>query len=148
MDVSKSCQNRKNGIFAENGTAEVMQGTVRDNVEILLKNLEESPKKDNLPPAAELQSPNHYISSITTSTSSLAIHDDPLPQVVSQTSQTLPCPSDGSAFGASIEENQKEFLFMDLQERENTIGDDTAKESHNKYFPVFYKSSANKTLAE
>ena len=149
MRVSKSYQNRKNGIFAENSTAEVMQETVRDNVEFLLKKLEESPKKDNLPAAGDVQSPNHYISSITTSASSLSIHDDPLPQFVPQTSQTLSCPSDGSAFEASTEENQKEPSFFDLQEGENTIeDDDAAKENRNKYYPVFYKSSANATLTE
>lgn len=148
MDVSKSARSRKNGTFAENGTAEAVQETVRDSVEILLKNLEESPKKDNLPSAGDVQSPDDYISSITTSTSSLAIHDDPLLQFVSQTSQTLSCPSDGSAFVASTEENRKEFLSVDPQEGENTVEDDAAKENSNKYFPVFYKGSANKTLAE
>jgi hypothetical protein len=34
---------------------------------------------------------------------------------------------------------------MDIQEGENTI-DDAEKENHNKYFPVFYKNSANGTL--
>lgn len=148
VHVSKSYQNRENGTFAENSTAEVMQETVRDNVEFLLKKLEESPKKDNLPAAGDVQSPNHYISSITTSASSLSIHDDPVPQFVPQTSQTLSCPSDGSAFEASTKENQKESSFLDLQEGENTIEDDAAKENCNKYFPVFYKSSANETLTE
>ena len=135
-------------MFAENSTVEVMQETVRDNVEFLLKKLEESPKKDNLPSAGDVQSPDHYISSVTTTISSLAIHDDPLPQFVPQTSQTLSCPSDGCTFEASTEENQKESLFMDIQEGENTIGDNAEKENHNKYFPVFYKSSANGTLRE
>jgi hypothetical protein len=148
VGVSRSHQKRNNGIFAENGTAEVMQETVRDNVEFLLEKLEESPKKDNLPAAGDVQSPNNYISSITTSTSSLAIHDDPLPQSVPQTSLTLSCPSDGCASEPSTGENQKESLFMDLQEGGNTIENDAAKENHNKYFPVFYKSSANETLAE
>jgi hypothetical protein len=78
----------------------------------------------------------------------LSIHDDPLPQFVPQTSQTLSCPSDGIAFEAGTEENQKESLFLNLQEGENTIEDDAAKENRNKYFPVFYKSSANETLRE
>jgi hypothetical protein len=78
----------------------------------------------------------------------LAIHDDPLPQFVPQTSQTLSCPSDGSAFEASTEENQREPSFLDFQGGENTIEDDPAKENRNKYFPVFYKSSANGTLRE
>jgi hypothetical protein len=95
-----------------------------------------------------VQSPNHSISSITTSASSLSIHDDPLPQFVPQTTHTLSCPSDGSAFEASTEENQKESSFLDLQEGENTIEDNAAKENHNKYFPVFYKSSASETLTE
>ena len=69
-------------MFAENSTVEVMQETVRDNVEFLLKKLEESPKKDNLPSAGDVQSPDHYISSVTTTISSLAIHDDPLSQFV------------------------------------------------------------------
>ena len=148
VGVSESYQNRENDIFAENSTVEVMQETVPDNVEFLLKKLEESPKKDNLPASGDVQSPNHYISSITTLTSSLAIHDDQLPQFVPQTSQTLSCPSDGCALEASTEENQKESLFMNIQEGENTIEDDAEKENHNKYFPVFYKSSANETLRE
>jgi hypothetical protein len=102
-----------------------------------------------LPAAGDVQSPNHYISSITTSASSLSIHDDPLPQFVPQMSQTLSCPSDGNAFKASAEENQKEPMFLELQEGENTVeDDDAAKENRNKYFPVFYKSSANETLTE
>lgn len=145
---SKFNQNRNSGLFAENSTAEIVQESVRDNVEFLLKKLEESPKKDNLPAAGDVQSPNHCISSITTSASSLAICDDPLPQCVPQTSQTSSCPSDGCAFKASAEENQKESLYMDLQEGENTVEDDAAKENDNKYFPVFYKSSANETLTE
>jgi len=148
VHVSKSYQNRKNGTFPKKSPAEVMQETVRDNVEFLLKQLEESPKKDNLPAAGDVQSPNHYISSITTSASSLSIHDDPLPQFVPQTSQNLSCPSDGSTFEASTEENQKESLLLALQEGENTTEDDAAKENRNKYFPVFYKSSANETLTE
>ena len=148
VHVSKSYQKRENCTFAENSNAEVMQETVRNNVEFLLKKLEESPKKDNLPAAGAMQSPNHYISSITTSASSLSIHDDPLPQFVPQTSQTLSCPTDGSAFEASTKENQKESSSLDLQEDENTIEDDAAKENHNKYFPVFYKSSVNETLTE
>jgi hypothetical protein len=161
---SKPNQNRNSGLFAENSTAETVQESVRDNVEYLLKKLEESPKKDNveylleklvespkkdnLPAAGDVQSPNHCISSITTSASTLAICDDPLPQFVPQTSQTSSCPSDGCAFKASEEENQKESLYMDLQEGENTVEDDAAKENDNKYFPVFYKSSANETLTE
>jgi hypothetical protein len=148
VHVSKPYHSRKNGAFAEKSTAEVMQETVRDNVEFLLKKLEESPKTDNLPAAGDVQSPNHCISSITTSASSLSIHDDPLPQFVPQTSQTLSCQSDGIAFEASTEENQKESSFLDLQERENTMEDDAAKENRNKYFPVFYKSSASETLTE
>jgi hypothetical protein len=148
VHVSKPYQNKKNGAFAEKSTAEVMQETVRDNVESLLKKLEESPKKDNLPAAGDVKSPNHYISSITTSASSLSIHDDPLPQFVPQTSQTLSCLSDGIAFEANTEENQKESSILDLQEGENTMEDDAAKENRNKYFPVFYKSSANETLTE
>jgi hypothetical protein len=112
--VSESYQNRENDIFAENSIVEVMQ---------------ESPKKDNLPAAGDVQSPNHYISSFTTLTSSLAIHDDPLPQFVPQTSQTLSCPSDACAFEASTEDNQKESLLMDIEERENTIEDDAEKEN-------------------
>jgi hypothetical protein len=49
VGVSESYQNRENDIFADNSTVEEMQETVRDNVEFLLKKLEESPKKDNLP---------------------------------------------------------------------------------------------------
>jgi len=143
--VSESYQTRENDIFAENSVVEVMQETVHDNVAILLEKLEESPKKDNLPAAGGAQSPNLYVSSITTSVSSLAIHDDPLPKFVPQTSQTLSCPSDGCAFEASTEENQMESLFI---EEENTIEDDAEKESHNNYFPVFYKSSAVETLNE
>jgi hypothetical protein len=146
VGVSESYQNSENDIFAENSIVEVMQETVRDNVDFLLKKLEESHKKDNLPAAEDVQSPSHYISSLTTLTSSLAIHDDPLPQFVPQTSHTLSCPSDGCAFEASTEENQKESLFMDIQEGENTIEDNAEKEDHNKYVPVTYKSSANETL--
>jgi len=135
-------------MLAENSTIEVMQETVLDNVEFLLKKLVESPKNNNLPAAGDVQSPNHYISSITTLISSLAMHDDPLPQFVPQTTQTLSCPSDGCTFEASTEENQKESLLMDIQEGENTIDDDAEKENHNKYFPVFYKSSANGILRE
>jgi len=143
VGVSESYQTRENDIFAESSAVEVMQETVRDNVEFLLKEMEESPKKDNLPAAGVVQSPNHYSSSVTTALSSLAIHDEPLPQFVPQTSQTLPCPSDGYGFEASTEEHQKESLFM---EGENTIKDYAEKENHNKYFPVFYKSS--ETLEE
>jgi hypothetical protein len=87
VGLSESYQNRENDMSAENSTVEVMQETVCDNVEFLLKKLEESPKKDNLPSSGDVQSPDHYISSITTLISSLAIHD-PLPQFVPQTSQT------------------------------------------------------------
>ena len=145
VGVSESYQNRENDIFAENSIVEVMQETVCDNVEFLLKKIEGSPKKDNLPAAGGVQSPKHHNSSITTLISSLAIHDDPLPQFVPQTSQTLSCPSDGCTFEASTEENQKESLFI---EGESTIEDDAEKENHNKCFPVFYKSSAVETLKE
>jgi len=123
-----------------------MQETVCDNVEFPLKNLEESPKKDNLPAAGHVESPNHYISSLRTSC--LSIRDDPLPLFVPQTSPTLSCLSDGCAFETSTEENQKESLFMDIQGGENTIEDDAEKKNHNKYFPLSYKSSANETLTE
>jgi hypothetical protein len=149
VGVSKSYQSREIDIFAEKSIVEADQGTVHDTVEHLLKNLEESPKKDNLPAAGDVQSPNHYIFPDITSFSSFAIHDDPLPQFAPQTPQTSSCPSDGCAFEASTEENQNESLFMDIQEGENTIEDDDAeKMNHNKYFPVLYKSSANETLQE
>ena len=61
------------------------------------------------------------------------------------TSQTLSCPSDGCACEASTEENQKESMII---EEEYTIENDGEKENHNKYFPVFYKSSAVETLTE
>ena len=148
VGVSESYQNRENDIFAENSSIEVMQETVRDSLEFLLKKLEESPNKDNLPAEEDVRSPNNSISSIIALTSSITMHDDPLPQFVPHTSQTVSCPSDGCTFEASTEENQKESLFMDIQEGENTIEEYAEKENHNKYFPVFYKSSANETLIE
>jgi hypothetical protein len=155
VDLSKSCQNRSNHIFTEKSTTEIIQETVHDSVEILLKNLEESPKKDDLPAVDDLQSPNHHISAITTSTSSLAIDDGLLSQPSLRTSQTSSCPSSGSAFEASaaetdsenLQESQKEFLFVDIPEGENVITHNAEKENGSKYFPVFYKTSANK-LAE
>ena len=145
VGVSESYQNRENDIFAENSSIEVMQETVRDSLEFLLKKLEESPNKDNLPAEEDVRSPNNSISSIIALTSSITMHDDPLPQFVPHTSQTVSCPSDGCALK---KKNQKESLFMHVQEAENTIEDYAEKENHNKYFPVFYKSSANETLRE
>ncbi|KDR22265.1 N-acetyltransferase ESCO1 [Zootermopsis nevadensis] len=147
-DISKYCLNKNNGIFTEKSTTEIVQETVHDNVEILLKNLEESPKKDNLPAVGDLQSPNHHIYAITTSTLSLAI-DDGLPhQPLLQTAQTLSNPSSGSTFVAStakidsenMQKSQEEFLFAG----ENFTEHNAEKENGNKYYPVFYKTSANK----
>jgi hypothetical protein len=152
VHLSKSYQERNNGIFTEKSTAEIIQETVHDNVEILLKNLEKSQKDDDLLAVGDLQSPNHQISAITTSTSSLAIDDGPPSQPSLHTSQTLSYPSSGSAFEAGVadtdsenlQESQKEFLFVDIPEGENVTEHNAEKENGNKYFPVFYKTSANK----
>jgi hypothetical protein len=152
VDLSKSYQNRNDGIFAENSIAEVVQETVHDNVEVLLKSLEESPEKDNLPAVRDMQSSDHHISSITTSALSLAIDDGPLSQVQPCTSQTSSSPSYGSAFEAAIEDNSenlpeshRELLFVKPREDEKL---NVEEENGNKYFPVFTKSSSNKKLAE
>jgi len=145
-----------NGIFDEKSIAEAVQETVHDNVEMLLNNLEKSPENDNLPTVRDLQSPNHHITSITTSTSSLAIDDVPLPQPSPLSCQTVPSPSTGSASDAVTEKNncenliesQKECLFVDLPEGKKAIEQNAEKENGNKYFPVFYKSPTNKKLAE
>lgn len=149
MDLSKSYQNRKE--FAENSTAEVVQESVHDSVDILLKNLEKSPEKDNLPAVRDMQSPDHHISSITTSASSLAIDDGPPPEE-SRTSQTFSCPSNGNAFEAGVEnssenlqENQREYLFVNPQEDEKPSAEEG---DGTKYFPIFTKSPSSKKIAE
>jgi hypothetical protein len=154
VDLSKSYQNTNNYMFTEESADDTVQETVHDSVEMLLKNLEESPK-DNLPAVGDLQSPNHHISAITSSTSSLAIDDGPPPQPSLATSQTLSYASHGSPFEASVaetdpvnlQESQKEFLFVDIPEGENFTGHTAEKENGNKYFPVFYNSTSSK-LAE
>jgi hypothetical protein len=149
VDLSESYQNRKE--FAENSIAEVVQESVHDSVEILLKNLEESSEKDNLPAVRDIQSPDHHISSITTSASSLAIDDGPPPEEP-HISQTFSCPSYGNAFEAGVEdnsenlqENQREFLFVNPQEDEKPNAEEG---DGNKYFPIFTKSPSSKKIAE
>jgi hypothetical protein len=151
MGLSKSYQKSNDGIFAENSTAEVVQESVHDSVEILLKNLEESSEEVNLPTVRDMQSPDNHILSITNSTSSLAIGDGPPPQQP-HTSQTFSCPSYGSASETGIEdnsenlqENQREFLFVNPQEDEKPSVEEG---NGNKYFPIFSKSPSSKKITE
>jgi hypothetical protein len=151
VDLSRSCQNRNDGIFAENSTAEVVQDSVHDSVEILLKNLEESSEKENLPAVRDIQSPDHHISSLTASASSLAI-DDGLPPQQPHTSQIFSCPSNGSAFDAGIEDNsenllesQLEFSTVNTKENEKPSAEEG---TGNNYFPIFTNTSASKKTAE
>ncbi|PNF17554.1 hypothetical protein B7P43_G15557, partial [Cryptotermes secundus] len=148
-DLLESCQNRKE--FAENSIAEVVQERVHDNVEILLKNLEEISEKDTLPAVRDIPSPDHHISSITASASSLAIDDGPQPKEP-RTSQTFSCPSYGNAFEAGVEdnsenlqENQTKFLFVNTQEDDKPSAEGG---DGNKYFPIFTKSPSNRKIAD
>jgi hypothetical protein len=140
--LPRSYQNRNDGVFAENSNAEVVQESVHDNVEILLKNLEESPEKTNLSAVRDAVSPDHHISSITTSTSSLAIDDGP-PSQQPLTSHTFIQDNSGN-----LQENQPEFLFVNPQEDEKPSAEE---ENGNNYFPIFTKTektSSSKKLAE
>jgi hypothetical protein len=131
----KMNQNRNDSIFAENSIAEVVQESVHDNVEILLKNLEESSEKA----VRDIQSPDHHISSITTSTSSLAI-DDGSPSQQPLMSQTFI--EDNSE---NLQENQPELLIVNSQENEKP----SAEEGNgNNYFPIFTKTSSSKKIVE
>ncbi|KAJ9593209.1 hypothetical protein L9F63_015254 [Diploptera punctata] len=123
----------------EKSKAEAVQETIHDNVEILIQKLVESPVKDVPTQDENVLSPNHHITALASSTSFLAISDDP----VSQNQQF-------SAQGVAemLSTPPKGNLFEDLlddENRENTVGEN---QNRKEYFPVFYKRASAKKLAD
>ncbi|XP_069676503.1 N-acetyltransferase ESCO2 [Periplaneta americana] len=131
-------------IGIDKSTAEAVQDSVHDNIAMLLQQLEQSPEKEPPPVTIEdMQSPNHNISAITSSTSSLAIDDEPKATRSSSTSN-----ENEEVHFENSQADEGGYLFVDPPCGEDVIPDTEKENENKKYFSIFYKSPASKKFTD